>query len=122
MQEGCASNIWEDNKVEKFVDDKDSKQKWRCLHCLYLGIGWNTTKATAHVAKVRGHDIAICKAAHDAKHAARYKTLQDATEKKRKKSSIAHDQIYTSITSQQDQMSLAVENRLTIAVDNLGLY
>jgi hypothetical protein len=77
--------IWDDDKVEKFVCEKNSEKKWRCLWCNKASFKWNATKATAHLAKRRGQDIAVCTARHDKNHADSYKLFQADIDSKRKR-------------------------------------
>jgi len=54
------SSIWEDNKIQKFIDT-NGKKKWKCLWCNNAPFGsWNASKTLAHVSKTSGHDIKPC--------------------------------------------------------------
>jgi protein tyrosine/serine phosphatase len=76
--------IWDDDMVKQIVCNNNIVKKWRCLWCKKESIKWNATKATAHLAKCCGQDIAVCTARHDKNHADSYKSFQANIDKKRK--------------------------------------
>jgi len=79
------SSIWEDDKIEKFID-ANGKKKWKCLWCNNAPFGsWNASKALAHVSKTSGHDIKPCTSFRiDDAHRHRYLKLVVAKNDKKK--------------------------------------
>ena len=51
-------NIWQDDHVLKFVNDKGEKF-WRCLWCRQHFSQWNSTKAIHHLNQRKGCDIKV---------------------------------------------------------------
>jgi hypothetical protein len=60
----AVSCVWDLQHVQKTGDCK-ANQAWKCLWCHLSFKQWNATKVLYHLAKVKGHDVRVCKASHD---------------------------------------------------------
>lgn len=104
------SSIYDDDMVEKYVDDKGSN-RWRCKWCNMTFAGWNATKALHHVNKVSGKDIKPCRARIDKERAMIYAEFQKKTETKRNKKVETATAIERSIVSHNNTAAESLQKR-----------
>lgn len=58
-------SVWDLGHVQKNQGVTKHDQTWTCLWCNLTFKHWNATKVLYHLAKISGHDVRVCKAAHD---------------------------------------------------------
>ena len=98
-------SIWEDDMVEKFVDDK-GKPKWKCLWCNKTFGSWSATKALYHVSKVAGKDVRACSSRRiDDFHQKRYSDLLSLRSNKRDTTAATSEAIDESITQHNNTVT-----------------
>ena len=56
-----STSLWNHLPVRKYIDEKDAKNKWKCLDCGDSFIDWNLTKTLHHVARKKSNDIRVCR-------------------------------------------------------------
>ena len=56
-----STSLWNHLPVNKYIDEKDAKKKWKCLDCGDSFIDWNLTKTLHHVARKTSNDIKKCR-------------------------------------------------------------
>jgi hypothetical protein len=76
----AISCVWDLDHIQKEGDCK-ANQKWKCLWCNLSFKHWNATKVLYHLTKITGHDVRICKAAHDVRSANLYRSMLGDKEK-----------------------------------------
>jgi hypothetical protein len=103
------TSIWEDERIRKFVDDKDGKKKWQCLWCGGVFAQWNSCKAVAHVSGITGQDIRVCPSRIDAEHKAAYAALSSVKILKRTLKSMVDHQIHSTIEQQSQKSATALD-------------
>jgi hypothetical protein len=103
-------SIWDDNKVFKCMDGEGKKQ-WKCLWCKCTFGSWNSTKAVAHLNKVRKKDIEPCRALIDAMHCQLYEDLKVHSANKRDRSTVLDDAVDRSIDVHNISSTVALEKR-----------
>jgi hypothetical protein len=72
--------VWDLDHIQKEGDCK-ANQKWKCLWCNLSFKHWNATKVLYHLNKIAGHDVRICKAAHDVRSTNLYRSMLGDKEK-----------------------------------------
>jgi hypothetical protein len=75
-----STAVWDLDHIQKEGDCK-ANQKWKCLWCNLSFKHWNATKVLYHLNKIAGHDVRICKAAHDVRSTNLYRSMLGEKEK-----------------------------------------
>jgi hypothetical protein len=73
-------SVWDLDHVLKTGDCK-ANQTWKCLWCNMVFKQWNATKVLYHLSKKTGHDVRVCKAAHDLTHRELYRRMLEDKDK-----------------------------------------
>jgi hypothetical protein len=67
-------SVWDLEHIQKHGTTK-ANQAWKCLWCNMTFKQWNATKVLYHLVQVKGKDVRICRANHDAKSKVLYRSL-----------------------------------------------
>jgi hypothetical protein len=67
-------SVWEFPHIRRNGVAK-ADQTWTCLWCNLTFKHWNATKVLYHLSKISGHDVRVCKVAHDKKSKELYNSM-----------------------------------------------